>query len=162
MYYRLRPPSELTWIDMPMVNDELVAEHNLDLDRLEDEWKPTEDRMFSLDLLRIALRHGVATSSGIAVHAGHTVDLGRGDELRILTQAGDEAQAAIRASASGKMMEDLIPGWTEHGLELDARIRETTERAAQEAEADLAEVLAAPVIPELAEHWRALGGTLPD
>lgn len=162
MYYRLRPPFDVTWMDMPFINDGLIAEHQLDLDRLEDEWKPTEDRLFSPDLLRIALRHGVRTSTGIAVNVHHTLDLGRSDHLRTNLMEMDDIQAKIRASESGQIMERLIPGWDAHGEELDKRIRESGNRIAQEADEDLAQVLAAPVKTGLADHWSGLGGVLPD
>lgn len=161
MYYRLRPPFDVTWIDMPFIDDKLIAEHKLDLDRLDSEWKPTEDRAFSNDLLRIALRHGVATSTGIAVNVKHTLDLGRSDTLRTNLLAMDDIQAEIRSSPSGELMERLIPGWNAHGEQLDENIRRSTERIAREAEEDLAAVLAAPMNEALATHWTNLGGDLP-
>lgn len=160
MLYRLRPPATLAWCDLPgRYVLTLAAEHNADLDQLA--WEPTESRAFSNDLLRIALRHGVATKSGIALDVQHTLDLGRADELRVLQQATDEAQAQLRTS-NVELMERLIPGWTAAGDELDRRVREGTERVAQEADEDLKAVLAAPVNVELATHWANLGGRLPD
>jgi hypothetical protein len=137
---------------------EALVEHGADLDQLD--WEPNEDRMFSFDLLRIALRHGVPSKHGIVLDAQYALDLGRSDQLRIGQQQVDELQAQTRAT-SGPLMESLIPGWTESGIELDARSRESAERIAAEADADLADVLAAPVKPELADHWRRLGGQIP-
>ena len=160
MLYRLRPKGPLEWTDFPGFRffDETV-DAGADFDRLD--WEPTTDRMFSQELLRIALRHGVTTTTGIVVYARHVVDLGRSDELRVLGMAGDEAQAELRRS-TGELMESLMPGWTEHSEQLDERVRQSMEAVAQEADEDFAEVLAAPVRPNLAAHWQSLGGTLPD
>jgi hypothetical protein len=159
MLYRLTPHNHVTWCDLPARTVlESAAKHGVDLARLP--WEPTEDRQFSQDLLRLALRHGVACSTGIVLDAVHTVDLGRADQLRILRMQADEAQAKVDES-SGALMEQLMPGWTAHGEELDERIRESSERTAREAEEDLAAELAAPVKPELIELWTRLGGQLP-
>ncbi len=96
MLYRLRPPADLTWSDVPSGEAlRLAAEHRVDLDRLE--WRPTESRAYSKDLLRIALRYGVTSGTGIVLDAAYTTDLGRADEIRLAQQAADEAQAVIRA-----------------------------------------------------------------
>lgn len=108
MLYRLRPPAELTWCDIPArAGLDLATNRNADLDRLT--WLPTESRVFSSDLLRIALRHGVATNAGTVLDAEHTLDLGRSDELYLAQQAVDEAQVRLRAS-NGHLMERLLPG----------------------------------------------------
>jgi hypothetical protein len=138
--------------------DEAVSQ-GADFDRLE--WQPTEARVFSDDLLRIALRHGVSTGRGIVVSGLHTVHLGRSDELRASLMASDEAQAALRASNSGRRLEHLMPGWTTESEVLDERVCESSEKVAREADEELLEVLAAPVNPTLAAHWEQLSGTLP-
>ncbi|MDZ5662348.1 hypothetical protein SFC79_11285 [Nocardioides sp. S-58] len=160
MLYRMAPHSPLEWTTFPSrdLKDD-VAKYNLDLDRLE--WQQTEERVFSDDLLRIALRHGVASQHALVVEAGHTVELGRSDTLRAHGLQSGELQADIRAK-HGALMEGLMPGWTASGEELDERVRESTDRAAREADDELAEVLAAPVDPALAEHWTYLGGRLPE
>jgi hypothetical protein len=160
MLYRLSPLADVTWCDLPGRKTlELAEKHNSDLDGLA--WQPTESRVFSTDLLRIALRHGIATRTGIALDAADTIDLGRSDELRLGQQAIDEVQARLRAQ-NDEFMERLSPGWTAHGEDLDRRVRETSERVAQEAHEDLTAVLAAPVKSGLARHWTNLGGSLPD
>jgi hypothetical protein len=136
-----------------------LVEHGVEFDTFE--WKPTEGCVFSLDFLRLALRHGVATNAGIVVNGMHMVDLGHADRLRVGQDQIDETQAKLRQQ-NDPLMEKLMPGWTTSGVELDARVRESTESAARQSEADLAKVLAAPVVPELAEHWVRLGGELPD
>lgn len=160
MLYRLRPLVDLTWCDVPGSTIELAERHpGAELDRLT--WLPTEAQPFTNDLVKIALRHGAVTASGIALDAVHTADLGRPAELRRTQQDVDDAQAKVRVSSTGQLMEQLIPGWTASGEELDAQIGTSTDEAIREAEEDLAEVLNAPERPELVEHWTRLGGRLP-
>ena len=160
MLYRLRPLTDVTWCDVPGSTIDLAERHpGAELDRLP--WLPAEARPFSVDLLKIALRHGATTASGIALDAVHTADLGRPDELRRTHRAAEDAHAKLRASSAGQLMEQLMPGWTASGEDLDARIRTGTNNAIQEAKEDLAEVLAAPERPDLVEHWTRLGGHLP-
>lgn len=160
MLYRLRPMTTLEWSDISARDAiEAAVEHDADLDRIA--WQPTESRVFSNDLLRIALRHGFATSSGIVLDALHAVDLGRADEIRLGQQAVDGHWNRLRAS-QGELMERLMPGAGAIDEELSERIRGTSDQAAREANEDLAEVLAAPVKTELAQHWASLGGSLPD
>lgn len=161
MLYRLHPPTNVTWCAVPARTTlDLVALHpGSDLDRLH--WELAESRAFSADLLRIALRHGVATATGIVLDAGYTVDLGRADELRVGQQAIDEAQSAVRDGSADALMEQLLPGWSASGQELDGRVRESTENAIREAQDDLAKVLGAPERPGLVKHWTTPGGQLP-
>lgn len=160
MLYRLRPPSEVTWCDIPgAMALEAAAQHNADLDRLD--WVPTEDRMFSQDLLRLALRYGVSSGTGIVLDVKHTLDLGRADHLRMSQIGVDEAHAQI-PTESRDLIERLMPGSTAHGEALDRRVRESTERIASEADQALTEALAKPINPLLTQHWMRLGGDLPD
>lgn len=160
LIYRLSPHSPLEWSDFPVGDlKPFLAEHDVDLDRWE--WKPTDARVFSTDMLRIALRHGVPTTRALVVEGIHTVDLGRGDEIRAGQQEIDELQANIRTT-HGQFFESVMPGWTEDREQTNARARESTENNAREADDDLAEVLAAPIDPALTEHWTRIGGTLPD
>jgi hypothetical protein len=141
MFYRLRPPSDVTWCDA-------VSLDRAGLDGLP--WAPAE-RVFTGDLLRIALRHGVPSPAGLVVEARHTVAPGRADDQLVI----DEAQAALRETEALRVIEQAYPGTSELAGRLDEKLR-------QRAEAHLAELLAAPVRPELAEHWRRLGGHYPD
>jgi hypothetical protein len=158
--YRLSPPNRLTWADVPSRGViELVEENGGDLGGLE--WREVEAREFSIDLLRLAFRHGSsACRDGIVVSALHVVDLGRSDELRLLSHEGTELHAELRGQQA--FMEKVLPGWTAHGEELDRRITEGMEEAAREAEEDLAQELTAPPKPEVVAHWTALGGAVPD
>lgn len=155
------PTAHLEWADFPAGTGtfETAVEHGADFDWLE--WQRTEQRVFSLDLLRIALRHGANTGNGVMLSAIYTVDIGRADEFRVGQQQGDELHARLRGQ-NGAQMESLVPGSAAAGEELDARVRASSEKVACEAEADLAKVLAAPVNPALAQHWLQLSGQLPD
>jgi len=159
MLYLVTPHLTVKWFDIHAQTAlDAAAEHNADLAQLE--WLPAEAHTYSHDLLRIALRHGAPCSAGIVLDARHTVDLGRADEIRVGQQAIDEYQAQIQAT-HGQMFEAAMPGWTESGDEINERVRESTERIAQEAETDLAEVLSAPLNQDLVDHWTRIGGALP-
>ncbi|WP_406635107.1 hypothetical protein [Amycolatopsis sp. WGS_07] len=162
MLYRICPPAAVTWCDIPGGRTlDLVRERpEADLENLP--WLPAEARGFSNDLLRIAVRHGVPTRAGIVLDVVHTLDLGRADELRSSQIRLDDAQAKLRASTSMQMIERMFPGSIGSGERLDEDVRKATEKVAREAEQDLAEVLAAPVQPDLVAHWRRLGGHYPD
>ncbi|WP_370970481.1 hypothetical protein [Amycolatopsis sp. cg9] len=143
MLYRLRPKGALTWCDVPgYVVCRADDQPPPDWERLS--WVPAETRAFSTDLLRIALRYGARSGSGIVLDARHTEDLGRADELRCERIAA----AQSRAERGESVDEDLE--W------------DRSERAARQAELDLAELLAVPPQPHLVAHWCRLGGCYPD
>ncbi|UOZ05100.1 MULTISPECIES: hypothetical protein [unclassified Amycolatopsis] len=156
MLYRLSPPGTVSWCAAP---GDAVSRAPAELDALP--WAPAE-RAFGADLLRIAVRHGVASPAGLVLDARHTVDLGRADGLRSDQLAIDDAQAGLRESVAMRLIEQAYPGSGELAAQLDEKLRKAAENTAREAEAQLAEVLAAPVRPALAEHWRRLGGRYPD
>ncbi|MEU8634803.1 hypothetical protein AB0C38_21715 [Amycolatopsis sp. NPDC048633] len=149
MLYRLRPPSRLTWCDVPgyavcRADDQPQP----DWERLS--WVPAETRAFSSDLLRIAVRCGVRSGGGIVLDARHTEDLGRADELRCDRIAAAQARAEQLVGVPGSNARREEQEW------------DHTEEAARRAEADLAEILALPVQPHLVAHWIRLGGHYPD
>jgi hypothetical protein len=156
MLYRLRPPAGVTWCAAP--GDTVRRTPAAELDRLP--WAPTQERAFSHDLLRIAVRHGVASAAGLVLDVRYTLDLGRADDLRTSQMAVDQAQAGRRERTDP--LERLFPESAEWGARLEEKLRRTTELVAREAEADLAEVLAAPVRAALVTHWLRLGGHYPD
>lgn len=158
MLYRLTPPNRVTWCDMPSRGIlQLAQENSVDLARLP--WAPAEARTFSKDLLRLVLRYGIPCSDGIVVSAIDVVDLGRSDELLLLNHRSTEVHGELRAQHP--FMEQFFPGWTAHGEQLDGQVSESMERAAREAEDDLAEQLTAAPKPDVVEHWFRLGGDLP-
>ncbi|WP_410668570.1 hypothetical protein [Amycolatopsis sp. cmx-4-68] len=156
MLYRLRPPRALTWCDVPgyavcRVDDQPPP----DWERLS--WVPAEKRAFSNDLLRIAVRYGARSGSGIVLDARHTEDLGRADELRCDRIAAAQARAELRSGAGGQPV-----GVLGSDVRPEDQEWEHTEEAARKAEADLAELLAVPVQIDLVAHWLRLGGRYPD
>lgn len=157
MLYRLCPPGVLTWCAAP---GDAVSLAPAALDGLP--WAPAEERTFGADLLRIAVRHGVPSPTGLVLDARHTVDLGRADGLRRDQVAVDDAQEKLRDTTAMRLIEQAYPGSGDLAARLDEKLRTAAENTARQAEEDLAEVLAAPVRPELAEHWRRLGGRCPD
>ena len=160
MLYRLVPDAPLEWAGFP-TNDlrGLVTEYDIDLDKLA--WDPTEDRTLGTDLLRIALRHGIATRLAIALEVNHTLGLNRSDSLLNGQQAIDETQAHSQVDNSDRM-EQPIPGWNATGEVIEGRVRVSTVDAAQRAHHDLSKVTSSPFDPILAEHWIKLGGTVPN
>lgn len=160
MLYRLTPSAQVAWTNFPGGKSFRDAvELDVDFDRLE--WQRSDSRAFSSDLLRIALRHGVRSGSGVILSGMHATVLGSADDIKLAQQQVDEHQAQIRQQSRAGM-ESQMPGRAKADKELDDQIRASTERAAQKAEADLAKELAAPVNQVLAEHWVRLGGQLPD
>jgi hypothetical protein len=157
MLYRLHPPAAVTRCAAP---GDTIRLGPADLDGLP--WAPAEEHGFTDDLLRIAVRRGVPSGTGIVLDVRHTLDLGRAGELRRNLAALDRARAELGESASMQVVEQLYPGSFAWGAQLDDQARQTIEQVARKAEADLAGVLAAPVRPELVEHWRRLGGHYPD
>ncbi|GAB3153244.1 hypothetical protein GCM10027258_55440 [Amycolatopsis stemonae] len=151
MLYRLRPPGRLTWCDVPgyavcRPDDQPLP----DWERLS--WVPAETRAFSNNLLRIAVRYGTRSGSGIVLDARHTEDLGRADELRCEQIAVAQARADLHR---GTGVDVLDAG-------REAQSWDRAEEAARQAEADLAELLAVPPQPHLVAHWCRLGGHYPD
>jgi hypothetical protein len=157
--YLLKPPMKLMWEDYPAEPVLTIARERNDVDLARLDWKPSE-RPLTTDGIRVALRHGVRCSTGIVVEGIHLVELSRAGELRQLAVEGQAARAAL--APHDALMEKISPGWTEHGRELDARIAATMDEAVREAQEEAAELLAAPVQPELSAHWRSLGGVVPN
>jgi len=156
--YLIQPHGPLLWNS---VSDRMtfgaVREHGADLAQLD--WEPSE-LPFTPDMLRVALRHGVACSAGLVLGDGEVARLGRPGELRgIIASSPQRRQGLASADA---VMERVDPGWMERQRELDAGVNESVEQQAQQADRDVAGLLAAPVQPDLVEHWRSLGGRLPE
>ncbi len=138
---------------------ELVAEHDLDLARLE--WAETE-RQADETTVRLALRHGHETRIGIAVE-GWIVGLqSRPVEIRTNHRAANEHREKIRPQT--EYIDSIIggPEYVESGRRLDADVDASIERSAREADAELAEKLAGDPKPELVSCWTSLGGWVPN
>lgn len=159
MLYRLRPPRTLEWSGFAGFETfESVLERGFDFDRLE--WKLAESLVFSRDLLRIAVRYGNASSTGLILDAQHTLDLGRAEKVRAQQRQIDHVQAEPGAKTGSGTGSDM-PVWTVPG-ERHADSRESTEREVSRAGVDLRAVLAAPTRDQLTGHWVRLGGSPAD
>jgi hypothetical protein len=157
--YLISPPGTVRWCTMPAQSTiELATEHDADLSLLE--WQLAEEQSFTNDLLQLTLRHGHPCSTGIVIDAGLVYALGHGDRIRV-SQIGVQ-QAQQQLHDNNQLMERLIPGWIEHGQQINARIAEGSQAAAQEADAEVAELLSSAPNPTLVDHWQDLGGRLPN
>lgn len=133
----------------PTVYRDRARAPDANLDGLD--WKPAEDRAFSDDLLRIAVRQGIATRTGILVEVKCAANLGHADQIRISQMSADHARAALNETGSMHALHRMFPGMAEADAELDERVRESTDKIARRAERDLAEDLAAPAHAELVD-----------
>jgi hypothetical protein len=160
MLFLVRPNLTLRWIELPasLLRD-LQQQGGIDLADLS--WQDSEGPL-TTEAVRVALRHGVPCSVGIVVEAIYIIELGRADEIRETHARAQAAQDELRASPSGELMEAIAPGWGEQGRQLDERIAASAADVIAEAEEDAAQLLAAPVKAELLEHWRRIGGPVPD
>lgn len=148
-------PHEVLWCDMPgQTTIRLAAEHDADLGNLT--WLPTESPVPNT-IVDLALRRGHPCSRGLVLDAGLVYSLTQGDRIRRAQGDAQRAQQALRHN--DQLIEQLMPGWTEHGRELDRRIAETSRQKADEADVEAAELLAGDPDPTLVEHWERLGGS---
>ncbi|WP_127818245.1 hypothetical protein [Microbacterium sp. CPCC 204701] len=166
MLYFVKPFGQLSWtanVDQTVLD--FARAHGKDLAQLTDWWEPS-DRSANEDDVRVALRYGIAATGGIILDGIHVYTVQRPGTLRILADENAVRTAAYNASPQVKMvdeyLEQMMPGWREQGRKTDAGVAESLKRSVQEAEADAAKELAAPVQDELVSHWAKLGGALPD
>lgn len=157
MLYLVKVNLSMEWSDLPAQTVlRAVAEHGAPLDGVE--WEPVE-RIASDTTVALALRYGVACLRGIAVDGIYPVLQSRPGELEELRHPSPETRAAV-SDAHG-IVETMFPGSAEHRRHLEAGADRSMQDAVAEAHEDVAEALAAPVRPELVEHWRSLGGHVP-
>lgn len=139
-----------------MLLERLREDPTLAVERLE--WfaapRPMDD-----DVLRVALSHGAGCSQGLLVYSVDLVDLEGGAEIRRNCAAFKAHQAKV--AANDDVMEELMPGWNASEVDLDRELDESMEKSAQERDQRREDLLAMPPTPELAEHWRSLGGRVP-
>lgn len=158
MYYLLQPSRPLRAAEIPsrMLLEKLREDPALPVERLA--WvavtRPMDD-----DVLRVALSHGAHCSQGLLVYSLDLVDLEGGDEIRRNCAAFRAQQATV--AANDDVMEELMPGWKASVPDLDRELDESMEKSARERDQRREDLLAVPPIPELAEHWRSLGGRVP-
>jgi hypothetical protein len=130
-----------------------MAHQDVDLANLE--WQATDGTVPEGLMLRLALRHGIACSAGIAVPPEGFLP------LTYIVQLIDLRKIDSSKLPGRELMEALIPGWTEHTKQSDDAVNESLARTRREAGKDLERALAADVNPELVSHWRNLGGVVP-
>lgn len=159
MLYLVQPNGRLLWNDLPASLAIPVAkEHGADLARLD--WQPSE-RIADTTVIRLALRHGVVCSTGLIIEGIVVSDMLRPVELATLSKASQESSERSRAAMPDELMEQLMPGWKEHGRHLDQEIAESMAEAIEEAQGELDELLASPVSDALRAHWLSLHGIVP-
>lgn len=158
MLYLVKPHGPMQWLDLPDKLIELVAEQAKDLDQL-DAWKPAE-RSADGVTLALALRHGTATGTGIALE-GHYVFM-QDQPAKLAELQPQSAALREKMKPHDALTERLIPGWTEHGREVDQRVDESMQNSIDEARDELREALdGTEPRQDLQDHWVAIGGRLP-
>ena len=160
MLYLVRPLGQLSWSDLPAsLVLSLAGEHSVDLASLE--WKPSE-LVPSADLVRLALRHGTACSAGIVVDGIIVSDFLRPAELAKLTRESRVVAERAKAAMPEEIMEQLVPGWAEHGRKLDAAVAQSMSDEIDHSMKELEALLAAPLDEALLQHWQSLHGVIPE
>lgn len=160
-------PDGLQWT--ANVGQELVdfaRDQQKDLGIIDSWWQPAETRL-NEDHVRAALRWGLASQRGIVVAVRYVVGLQRPHELAQLVAENRPRMKAYRESAQVRMVDDYLegqmPGWKEHGKQLDADVERSMDRSLEEAVKDAErELKRTQVNPDLRSHWLSLGGTLPN
>lgn len=155
MLYLLTPPSALLWNSMPEETLEIAKRHDRDLGQLD--WDVVEDQHHAPTAIRVALRHGVACSRGIAFPAWILRKAERPQALAQQTDKLLKMNAQIAASNDG-LMEAAIPGWTKNSQEQDQKLVESMQKTIAEAQEDADQLLTAPEIPHLVTAWERMGG----
>ncbi|WKG13599.1 hypothetical protein QX204_34160 (plasmid) [Nocardia sp. PE-7] len=157
MLYLIRPQQTVDWVDLPHHFADVAAEYG-EPDMALFNWGPVEQFGFHSTVVRLALRFGIPCSTGIVV---------RGTDLVPFTWLLDVAKLAetpVRSQdlPNEDLMETLMPGWKQESRNMDERVAAAMTAKATELREDLDEELNKPTVPELVQHWRNLGGVLPD
>lgn len=159
MLYLIQPDRTMSWCDMPAAEQmlDIARENDADLARLD--WTPLE-RVADDDVVRLAVRRGVACSAGLVVAGIRMYLLDHPNELLANYRAAQSSSDAVRRQHDA-WMERLVPGWTAERDEFDAGIAQTFEAKLAEAEREAADELAGEADADLVAHWQSLGGRLP-
>jgi hypothetical protein len=163
MLYLMKPGPQMQWSDMPGRAAELAAATSTDLSEV-DWWKPA-DRSYGDQELRVALRYGVAVKAGLIVDAGGVSVVRHADEIRAAHRASWEARADAEPTyqVADRIREAMGEVNAEQNRrDLDARVDASTAAAIADAEVSAFELLQEPPKEDLIEHWRRLGGTVPE
>lgn len=156
MLYRVMPTGQITWNDLPSSIGEDLVEEGFDLDQLE--WKPVEESHRLTDVIAIALRYGIKTTSGIAFKAHYLVRVERPLMLRESFADLERSSTHPQIKATDQLMESIAPGWIEHGERLDERVKESSAASIRDADEKAQKILDAPVDPVMLDWWQWLGG----
>jgi hypothetical protein len=124
--YLVRPYQALAWSDLPSSLLEVAVEKGADLSNLD--WKPAETPNDDV-ITGLALRHGTACSTGIALDGGAVSLRIRPSELVRSHRDANIAHAALDAS-QGTLMEHLMPGWRQSTATLNDRVDQSMQKAA--------------------------------
>lgn len=158
MHYLVTPAGIVGWAKLPPGIVDALGSGQASLDGVP--WDTDTRLTFDDAKLRLALRHGTAVPDGILVPGFAMVAPTEADSVRAHAIASAERNAQYRAETD-ELMEKIMPGHTEYRDKIDRGVPASFEYAAQQREADHAELLAEDPIPELVEHWKNIGGAVP-
>ena len=153
----LLTPTGLRWNNiLAEVTLNAAREHGADLARLD--WQPAEDTTVA-DVLPVALRYGVACSTGIVIDGSDAVVPHRPKHLQETHVAAAASHAEIEATADAI---DQMLGAEGTSRDLTRRINEQHEENLRKAREDAqAQLDARDIDPALLEHWQPIGGMPP-
>ena len=158
MLYLVKIDRSTRWVDLPaQMVLEAAQRGELDLDRIP--WGPAE-RTADDVTVRLALRHGLASSHGIVVRAVDISGTDRAEQLAESLAGVHRSQEAL--VGHDQAMEQLMPGWIESGRQNAAEVDAGVAESIAEAEKRLAERLTREPDAGLVAHWASLGGVVPD
>lgn len=143
------PNGPLLWQDFPwdLVRQAIKQNPDADIAQVEG-WRSSQSFQLNPTVLRLALRRGIACSRGIVFD-------------NWLFPVADRAQLLARSHAEASASQAALPQWAQHP-EHDVAIHESLQNSISEARTELDKELAVPAKAELVQHWRNLGGFLPD
>lgn len=155
LMYLIEPNGQVSWTDIPesMLLD-AVKEHDADLGKLD--WRDDTERKFTDQLLQIAIRHGVACSTGIAIPVSAISSVEQ--PAKLLEAHANVAKSQQNLGASENLMEALAPGWKADTERLNSEIAKSTAESVERFQRDADKVLNTPINEELVVHWQKLGG----
>lgn len=124
------------------------------------DWQGDTDMVLDANKVRLALRHGELCSVGIVVEGLTLRAPSEGDRLRSLRMETAELEHSF--SDADEFMESVIPGWQAHGKQLNRDVDSVVSDSARERDKKAKALMGADPRSELVEHWRRLGGVLPE
>lgn len=154
-------PTRLKWTVIGHISPQKIIEMGGNLEAIDD-WQLSDRPPFDSDF-ELALRYGIPVSDGIVIDADYILVKERPRELREVAQKARRSQQHPQIQATEEFIDKyLIPGWKEHGEDLNRKIDEQSARSIREAEEDAQRQLEEPLKEELIAHWHSLGGHVPN